>query len=59
MPLCTQDTKDYTFSTSPRAYIWRAVRLDIQIGSMSSGGPWSIAVRFGFDALASIPSVLV
>lgn len=26
-----------TFSTSPRAYIWRAVRLDVHMGSISDG----------------------
>ncbi len=39
----------HTFSTSPRAYICRAVRLDIQMGSMFSGGPWSIVAPLEFE----------
>lgn len=34
-----------TFSTSPRAYICLAVRLDVQIGSiLSEGGPTPLVV---------------
>ena len=56
--VCEEQQTIDTFSTSPRAYIWRAVRLDIQIGSMSSGSPWSICPPFEFEPFSILISML-
>lgn len=54
--VCGEEQRIHTFSTSPRAYICRAVRLDIHMGSTSSGGPWSIATPFEFAPFSIVGS---